>query len=379
MMDQNLDELPHIIIERGSYFTHCGYSGRDEPEFSLRTPLISVEAQFTNIFEEVLKVDPAQHKVIIVKDAGTPQQVLRDEAHLLFTKFHVKACAFINAQLGTLFSWVFGPNALIIDIGYKSTLVVPIIDLMTQMDLLTEIPIAGESMERYIISHLIKNGIPEEIIKNHKDQLFPYLMKEYYYFDSESEDDFERAAIDQRKLTIPKYLKLSDHEGKVTEVSLPDPILPPNLIIETCNSHNLSFSKEINNQIIKILESIGVYHLESLYEHNFTTKWVERIIITGGASNILGLRSVIIRELLKKTEIKRYMACNRSVSSPLVDVEFKGVAFTIRNIPSENAPSTWVGASIETSLKSFQKCFVSKETYYTNPDLFFQLEHEGII
>jgi len=359
---------PHILIERGSYITHCGYSGRDKTELSFRTPSISVEAQFKHIFEEVLKVNPAQHNVVIVKDAGTAQQILRDEAHLLFTKFHVKACAFINAQIGINSCYaIWESHSVIIDIGYESTYIFPFIKFISQKEYMAEIPMAGRAIEQFIIGHLIKHGIEKGIIEKNREQLFPYLMRDYFYFDSESEHDFEREAIETRKKKLPKYLTLQDKEGKSFELSLPSPVLPPDLII--------SFSKEINNHIIKILETFGSDYLGSLYEYFDTVKWVPRIIIIGGASNILGLRSLLIRELLKSTELIRYTGCERKPSSPLVDIELRGDVFTIRNATPEDSNGTWVGASMLSSLNTFNKCFVLKETYQNNSDIFFPLDH----
>jgi len=379
-MTQNSDEPQPILIERGSYTTQCGYAGEDKTEFSFRTPKTSVEGQFKHIFDDILNVDPTQHKVVIVKDAGTAQQDLREEAHILFTKFHVQACAFVNAQVGVILSWVNkGTNGVIIDIGYENTLIVPIMDLITQMDYMSAIPMAGKAIEQYIIGYLIQQGISKGIIENHREQLLSYLMSDHFYFDSESEHDFERESIENRKSKISKFLTLRNNEGRSIEISLPSPVLPPDLIIERCNSHDLSFTKEIINHIMKILETFGVNTLGSIVEYDYdpyTAWWVSRIIITGGASNILGLRSLLIRELLKETPLKRYTDCERVPSSPLVDVEFRNVIFTIRNIPLEDTPGTWLGASIESSLKDFKECFVSKEQYLNNTDIIFTLQHE---
>lgn len=192
-MAQNLDEPQSILIERGSYITHFGYAGEDKTELSFRTPNTSVEAQFKHIFNDILKVDPAQYKIVIVKDVGAAQQVLRDEAHILFTKFHVIACAFINTQVGVILSWVNkGSNGVVIDIGYENTIVVPIMDLKAQMAYMTVIPLAGRAIEQLIISHLIQHGISKGFIENYREQLISYLMSDYFYFDSESEHDFER-------------------------------------------------------------------------------------------------------------------------------------------------------------------------------------------
>jgi len=59
-----------------------------------------------------------------------------------------------------------------------------------------------------------------------------------------------------------------------------------------------------------------------------------------------------------------------------VDVSFRDIAFTIRNVPLEDTPGTWLGASIESSLKTFKECFVSKEMYSNNTDIIFTLHHE---
>lgn len=379
-MTQNSDDPQPILIERGCFITHCGYAGEDKTEYSFRTPKTSIKAQFKHIFKDLLEVDPAQYSVVLVKDVNATQQVLREEAHILFTEFNVKACAFVNAQVGVVLSWVNkGTNGLIIDIGYESTIFVPIMENIAQMDYITVIPIAGRAIEQFIINLLIEHGVEKEIIQNHREQLFPYLMKDYFYFNAESEHDFEREAIEKRKSELPNSLTLKEKDGKSIDISLPSPILPPDLIIEIYDSRDLSFSKEINNHIMKILEMFGIDNLGSNVEYDYdpyTSWWVSRIIITGGASNILGLRSLLIRELLKETQLKRFTGCERAPSCPLVDVSFRDVAFTIRNVPLEDTPGTWLGASIESSLRAFKECYVSKEMYSNNTDIIFTLHHE---
>ena len=223
---------------------------------------------------------------------------------------------------------------MIIDIGYESTLIVPIIDFRTQMDFYITIPMAGKTIEQFIINQLLRHGIEKEIIENYKDQLFPYLMKDYYYFDSESEYDFERKAIEFRKKNLPKFLIVQDNKGKNIEISLPNPILPTNILTEKYNAHNIAFTKVFNDSVIKILEKFGVDYLRSFLEIYNDHWWVGRIVITGGASYILGLRSLLIRELLSNTELKIDAKCQRKPSSPKVGIELRGNVFLIWNIDS---------------------------------------------
>ncbi|MFW9989517.1 MAG: hypothetical protein ACFFC3_12755, partial [Candidatus Odinarchaeota archaeon] len=290
-------------------------------------------------------------------------------------KFHVKACAFIHAQAGIIFALgIRGNSGLIIDIGYESTLIVPIINMITQMDFFAALPIAGRTIEQFIINHLMDHGIEKEIIENYKDQLFPYLIKDYYFFDSESEHDFERESIEFRKKNLTKFLILHDNKGEHIKISLPNPILPNNILIEKYNSHNISFTEAFNNYVIKILEKFGVEYLRSFLEIYKDHWWVGRIIMTGGASNILGLRSLLIRELLTNTELKIDPEYKKKPSSPYVSIDFRGNGFIINNTSTEHSKATWIGGSITASLTGFKKFFISKEEYQSNVDIIFQLD-----
>ena len=378
MMKLNSEESPTILIERGSFMTHCGYTGYDTTELSFRTPSIGLEAQFKHIFEDILKVDPTQHRVVIIKDAGTDQKELKKEAHLLFTKFKVKACAFTNAQRCIFYSTGSkGGNGLIIDIGYENTLIVPIVDFMTELDFMSSFPYAGRAIEKYIIDLLIKNGIEENIIEENREQFFPYLMSDYFFFDSDSEEDYERGAIEIRKKNLPKFLIFQDKKGNRIKLLLPDPILPQSLIKKKTNLLNHSLSKEINTHLLRNLEYFGSDIFGSDFKYHYDRWWVARIILTGGLTNILGLRSLIVRELLEATELKKFNGQNRSLSSRKVDVDFRGNYFTILNLPYYNPPHSWIGGSIEWSLKPFSEYFVLNETYQKNPEMSFQIDYES--
>ena len=167
-----------LLIEFGSYFTHVGQSGNDEPTKSFRTPNTNIEDKFKYIFYEILKIDPSEFKVVLVKDTFTPKIVLKEEADLLFNKFNVKAVSFVNAQVGIYLSWISkGSEALIVDIGYSSTKIVSIINGMVQTDFSFKIDFSEKDIENYIIKDLIQNGINSEIIENNKEELIPYLIK----------------------------------------------------------------------------------------------------------------------------------------------------------------------------------------------------------
>ncbi|HUY00941.1 MAG TPA: hypothetical protein VMV49_15370 [Candidatus Deferrimicrobium sp.] len=374
-----ISNLYPILIERGSYMTHCGYAGNDKAEQSFRTPMIDVEEQFENIFKNVLKVDPSQHNIIIIKDAGTAQQVLKEEACILFTKFNVKACAFVNSQIGVLFTWVGkGPNALIVDIGYESTIILPIIDLRIKKDLIAKISQAGRTIENFIIDRLINLGISMDLIEKHKDELFPRLLRDYFFFDSESEHDFERTEIYNRKKDLSEILILQDKEGNAINISLPSPILPLDLVLKRSPVFDMSLSALLNTLIVKILETFGASKLGRIIDTYDDQSMKGRIIITGGASNILGLRSLLIRELLKKTDIRRAIDFNNYPKCPLILVELGKGSYAIRCVPYESTPGSWIGASMIFSLKNASKFFVLKEEFSNNPEINFPLEHQYI-
>jgi actin-related protein len=357
--------------------TSCGFAGSDTLVGSFRTPTINIQDQFQNIFHEVMHIDPTDYNVVLIKNAGTPQNILQQEARLLFTVFGIKACTFFTAQHGVIFTWVNkGASGLVIDMGYDATVVAQICDLATETGYTKIFSFAGKLLQQYIIQLLIGAGISREIIESHRDQFFPYLLQEYFYFESKSEGDFEYEAINHRKNTLSNTLLVKENNGDVHSLNLPDPILSPTLLSSSNTNGGLSYITEIANHIMHVIDSLGFEKFGSdikVYDNYY---WVARILLTGKASNVLGLRSLLIRELVNSTALSRETSITRSPSNPIIDLTLRGKIFSIRNTPLEIPPGSWLGASIAYSLANSFGFYITKEVFQQDPAVVWSLEHD---
>lgn len=161
-----------ILIELGSYYSRIGYIGEDKPEKVYRTQIIEKKKQFEDMFAKISYRDCTECEVVVLKDTGTKQSMLINEANILFDEFNVKGCAFANAQTAILSSWAHGYNGLIIDIGYQQTISAPIINGSPLVELCSFSNTAGKSIEAHINKDLNESGISvEQILKNKDDPL----------------------------------------------------------------------------------------------------------------------------------------------------------------------------------------------------------------
>ncbi len=344
-------DLKPILIEIGTYYSRIGFVGDDEPTEIYRTKLIEVEKQFREIFYTKLQVEPSNYYLVILKDTGTEKAVLNYEADLLFNEFHLKGCAFLNTQTAIIFAWAHGYSGLIFDIGYQKTVTVPIINCSTIINLANFSNTAGRAIEEYIISDLIEQGLDRDIILRNKDEIIEYLMKTHYYFSCDKED-FEFQKIEARKQSLSASFEINDAKEGIIKIILPDPVLPEELLYQTKDSNDLS----LLDCIIKVTENCFT---------QFTVEKLERIIICGGGGQVLGLRSRIISELFKTTDLQKYVHPKiPSFSDTLIRSQFKEYEMGIRVVPSEQSVnSSWLGGSIVFSLKYANNFYINKENY----------------
>ncbi len=345
-------ESKNVIVEHGSFYSRCGFAGEDLPKFIYRTTNIHAKNQFNEVFRR-LKLDLTDYNIVVIKDTGVDHAILKSEADTLFTDFAIKGLAFSNAQTAILFSWAHGYNGIIIDIGYNSTIAVPIAIGNIYKDGVKSSLTAGKSIETYILRDLQNRGLEPELLNRNKEQIIPILMQSYYYFDCQ-EDDIEFQELKKRKQNLQDTLKIEDTIHGTTQIPLPDPLLPENLLTERPSSTGLSLVdclvQAINENLTATLELIPKYGGK-----------YGRVIFCGGGGQVLGLRSLLIRESLKNTELLKIktdpsiVRTNFRVSSNSVDLRLVP--------PDHGSASSWVGNSIIFSLKFAQDFFVSKQNY----------------
>lgn len=332
-----------ILIEHGAYFSRDGFVGDEDPKKIYRTTIFDAKEQFTEAFQTILQIKPSKYYVVILKDTGTDLDILKKEADILFNDFEIKGCAFVNAQTAILFSWAQGPkwhNGLVFDIGYQTTVSAPIVNGKPKKDLCEFSNTAGISIEGYIIKDLKEQGLPMDIIQRNKDNIVDYLTQSHYYFDCQK-DDFEFQEINKRKQNLLKFFEIKDEIEGLVRIDLPDPVLPLDLLLKSQNFKGLPLNDCVINVTNNCLNEIGAKNLE-------------RIIFCGGGGQILGLRSFLIRQLFKSTNLQK---------------SIKKYEIGIRNVPSEcSATSSWLGDSILFSLTYSDNFFLKKQDYNNKKD-----------
>ncbi len=360
MTEQNTQT---ILIEIGTYLSRIGFVGEEVPRYIYRTDIFNVKDQFSQIFTEKLKVNPSEYQVVILKDIGTELDVLNKEADLLFDEFKVRGCAFMNAQTCIIFSWAHGYNGLIIDIGYNSTIAAPIINGKPINDLCISSNTAGKSIEGYIIKELLENETNFDYINKNKEEILKYLMESHFYFDC-LEDDFEYQEIHKRKQHIEYNVKKKDKIESLIKINLPDPILPYDLLKNSKDSTEPS----LNDCLIEVVNTSLTEILETIKNDKYG-----RIIFCGGGGQVLGLRSFLIRELFKSTELQKSTKWEgfygSSSDSSIIRASFRNYDIDLKIVPSGyQSNSSWLGGSIIFSLKYAQDFFTSKQNYYDNKE-----------
>ena len=96
---------------------------------------------------------------------------------------------------------------------------------------------------------------------------------------------------------------------------------------------------------------------------NIPFKELERIIIGGGGSQVLGLRSILMEQLFEHTDIKEL------IKKYIMDFGNDSHAFHsfVRNVPPESyVTSSWLGGSIIFSLKDAYTLLETPEIYEKN-------------
>jgi len=324
------DSLPHVLIEIGAYNTRVGFAMDQDPKKVYRTMTKSLYDQFREIFDEVLNIDPSLYNVIILKNTGTDKDEIQQEADMLFNEFKVQGCAFCNSQTAILFSWAHGYNGLIIDIGYEKTICIPILKCMPQFNLAKFSMLAGKFLEDHVINLLNKHGLDKNIIKRNKEILLEKLMKSYFFFECR-EDEIEFNQIEGRKNNLENTLEIDDtKEGKLY-FTLPSPLLSEDILLNPKDAQEVSFIECMVDFVNKSFAEIGI-------------KKLERIIVCGEGGKILGLRAILKRHLLKKTDLDRAI---------------KNYDIGIQIVPVTYQTDSWLGASIIFAM-NYSKDFFKK-------------------
>lgn len=110
-------------------------------------------------------MSPKDRKISIVESVLTPTTIRECVAKVLFFHFEVASVLFLPTHLVAI-STLAVETAVVVDIGYKETTVIPVYSGVQVLNSWQAQPLGAEAVHEEIKSNLILNGVKEEILSD---------------------------------------------------------------------------------------------------------------------------------------------------------------------------------------------------------------------
>ncbi|MFX1252440.1 MAG: actin, cytoplasmic 2 [Promethearchaeota archaeon] len=356
---------PPIVLDNGTCLSKNGYGGEDQPRSVFNTLLgypkypnvmpevnnireYYVGEEAMNIFDILslcypmkkgviedweamekvwhytffkdLRLDSADHPVLLSERSGNPAPNRERAAEILFETFNIPAL-YISNQ-GTLSLYASGrTTGLIVDIGEGKTDIVPIYEGFAVTDAVRSFDIGGWDVTNRLQRLIRKSGYTSltdlELVRDIKERLC--------YVALDPEKDLK---LVEKRSKIKRQYILPDHE--IVALSS-ERFLAPELFFDPAiiGRKEQSVDVEIYEAIVKC----DIEHREEL---------LQNIVLAGGSTMLPGFEERLHQELTKWIP---------------EGIEIRIVA------PPERLYLPWIGGSILSSLETFQKMWITQKEY----------------
>jgi len=273
-------------------------------------------------FHNDLRVNPSEHPILLTEAPLNPSSNREKFAEILFETFNVPAM-YVSMQ-AVLSLYASGrTTGLVIDAGDGVIHIVPIYEGFAISHAISRIDIAGRDITEYLRRLLRTRGkaltssAEKEIVRDIKERLC------YVALDPEKELKLaEKVSGMEKQYTLP--------DGETLTIG-PERFLAPEAFFNP---------SAIGKEETPLDESI--YNSVQLCDIDLRKELYQNIVLSGGSTMFPGLKERLHKEL---TELVPE------------NIEIRIVA------PPERRYSVWIGGSILSSLKTFQRLWVSRKEY----------------
>jgi len=273
-------------------------------------------------FHNDLRVNPSEHPVLLTEAPLNPERNREKMAEILFETFNCPAM-YVSMQ-AVLSLYASGrTTGLVIDAGDGVIHIVPIYEGFAISHAISRIDIAGRDITEYLRrllrqrGHALTSSAEREIVRDIKERLC------YVALDPEKELKLaEKVSGMEKQYTLP--------DGETITVGS-ERFLAPEAFFNPA-----ALGKEeqpLDDAVYKAVQDCDIDLRKELYQN---------IVLSGGSTMFPGLKERLHKEL---TELVPE------------NVEIRIVA------PPERRYSVWIGGSILSSLKTFQRLWISKKEY----------------
>uniref|UniRef100_A0A182QGC0 Actin-related protein 10 n=1 Tax=Anopheles farauti TaxID=69004 RepID=A0A182QGC0_9DIPT len=185
-----LQEKPAIVLEIGNALTKLGFAGEPYPRSIIPSEVLDHRAKnagqttpnrklfasanetelydalvefLKTIFFKYVLVSPKERKIVVVESVLCPTTVKENLARALFCHFDVSSVFFVPTHLVVLATLAV-ETALVVDIGYKEAVVVPVFCGVQALYAWEAQPLAAESVHAEIRRQLLECGVHEQLL-----------------------------------------------------------------------------------------------------------------------------------------------------------------------------------------------------------------------
>jgi actin beta/gamma 1 len=273
-------------------------------------------------FHNDLRVNPSEHPVLLTEAPLNPASNREKMAEILFETFNCPAM-YVSMQ-AVLSLYASGrTTGLVVDAGDGVIHIVPIYEGFAISHAIGRIDIAGRDITEYLRrllrqrGHALTSSAEREIVRDIKERLC------YVALDPEKELKLaEKVSGMEKQYTLP--------DGETITIG------PERFLAPECFFNPSALGKEepaLDDAIYRAIQDCDIDLRKELYQN---------IVLSGGSTMFPGLKERLHKEL---TELVPE------------NVEIRIVA------PPERRYSVWIGGSILSSLKTFQRLWVSRKEY----------------
>jgi actin beta/gamma 1 len=355
-------EVSTLVIDNGAYTIRAGVGGQEEPDYiipsivgrpksvqgnAIRDAIIAGDvlgqsASLTlkcpienriitnfdditkiwgHLFNNALKVDPAEHPVLMTESPQNTRQARESMVEILMEKFKVPAFYCTCPEILSLYSAGL-TTGTVIDSGETVTDILPVFECFAMTHVQTRLEIGGRQLNGFLKKLLMQSGIDLE--QANEPDILRDIKEKHCYVAMDLDAEFQKIEhVNQleRQFPLPsgQSIRLTAQRFRC-----PEPFFDPQLIPD--QSPGLP-------QLI--LDSIN-------RTEDLKPQMLESVLLTGGSSMFQGLPERIERDLTR-------------MAGP--DAKVKVIA------PPNRKDSAWIGGSILVSLATFSQMWVTKAEY----------------
>ncbi|KAG8561079.1 hypothetical protein GDO81_015237 [Engystomops pustulosus] len=349
-------EKTAVVIDLGEAFTKCGFAGESGPRCIIRSEIrkpgvakpikvvqyhINTEELYSYLIEFIhmlyfrhLLVNPRDRRVVLIESVLSPSHFRETLTRVLFKYFEVPSVLFAPGHLMSLMT--LGLNsAIVLDCGYRETLVLPIYEGIPILSCWGALPLGGKAIHKELEAQLLEQCTADT--GTAKEQSLPSVMS------SVPEEVVEDIKVRVCFVSdLQRGLKIQAARFNIDGSSeRPEP--PPDVDYPLDGQKILHVKGAIRDSVVELLfeqdneeKSVATLILDSLVQCPIDTRkqLSENIVVIGGTAMLPGFLHRLMAEI-------RYL-----VEKPKYKEALATKTFKVHSPPAKPNCVAWLGGNV---------------------------------